>query len=664
MRWMILTLALGVAACDDAEPSETQARADAEWPSDAAGGGPDGTTDAAPAPGDAGPSDPPDAEAGEPTGCAVDFVWDPRTATALETFPDDYYTDEDPDTATGLRPYLGPDRALWLGSIPGRYGANYRQIERLDGWGTSAGVILRFSGPVAPPEGAIRFVGARGESADDAYDVPFEIQRVDDGATLILWPMAPLAPATRHAVVVSAAIEAADGGCVSPSAGLAAALAGEAPFERIGARFEQALAWTGVAADEAVAVAAFTTQSIADESVRIAADIAARSFAWSAPASCVETPAYRICDRPFGAADYRGPDGVVAGSEPVSAYELEVRAWLPPGPPEPRPVAIFGHGLGVDREQAVIVAEWLSRAGIITVAIDAPAHGRHPTATPGSTELEQVTTFFGIDLRNQTLDALVLRDHFRQATYDKLQLLRLLREAPDLDGDGEPDVDPARLAYFGGSLGGIMGPELLSLSPDLSAALLTVPGGRVASIISDGPTFSVIVRAMTPVGTRPGDVARLFPLIQTLIERGDAVNYGPHVLRDRLPGAGATPPHLLVNMAIDDSIIPNVSTRALARALAVPHVPPILQDIGGVPIAPPAPLSSNLDDGRTTAGLFQFDRGVRTPEQGVERADHDVAITAEGIAQTNRFFETWAATGVPEIIDPYEVLGTPPLPAP
>ncbi len=64
--------------------------------------------------------------------------------------------------------------------------------------------------------------------------------------------------------------------------------------------------------------------------------------------------------------------------------------------------------------------------------------------------------------------------------------------------------------------------------------------------------LETLVRAMTPPGTTPGEIARIFPLIQTLIERGEAANYGPHVLHDRLPGAGDHPAHLLFNMAIED----------------------------------------------------------------------------------------------------------------
>ncbi len=653
----MLTLVLALAGCDDGggASTETEALADV-GASDGAAQAPDARQQDERSP-DEGSPDAAPADAGVVPACAVSFVWDPRTATALETFPDDYYTREDPSTATGLRPYLGPDLAPWLESIPGNYDETYRQVETLDGWGTTAGVILRFSGPVAmPPEGAIRFVG---EGTGSPSEVPFEIQSIDDGATLILWPMVPLRPAARHAVVVSRALTAADGGCVAPSTGLVDALAGVAPLDRIGARLNEALEWTGDAADGVVAAAAFTTQTIVDESVAIAGDIAGRPYTWSVPPTCVDAADYRVCDGAFVAQDYRSANGVIAGSTPVVEYELQVRAWVPHGPPSPRPVVVFGHGLGVDRDQAELIAGWVTPLNLITVAIDAPVHGRHPTATPGSAEITQVSDFFGIDIVERRLDALVLRDHFREATYDKLQLIRLLVDAPDLDGDGAADVDPERLAYFGASLGGIMGAELLALSPDVSASLLTVPGARVASIISDGPIFSVIVRAMTPPGTPPSEIARIFPMVQTLIERGDAANYGPHVLRDRLPGAGAAAPQLLVNMAIDDSIVPNVSTRALARALGVPHVPPVLQPVGIVPLASEAPISGNLDDGRTTAGLFQYDRGMREPGGPVERADHDLAVTTEGVLQTTHFLESWATTGLAEIINPYDVLGTP-----
>lgn len=657
---------LGSAACDASPatdaPDVDAAAPDARGP-DAAGldaSPPDATgPDAAP-PDAAGPDAAPS--------CPVQFAYDPLAGAALQTFPDDFYTRPDPGTPTGLRPSMAPELAPWLPAIVGGYESVFRQLETLDGWGTTAGVILRFTGPVASadlPERALRLVSLAG---DVATDVPFEIRTADDGATLILWPMVPLAPATRHGVVVTRALRTPDGGCVDPSPTFDVLLEPEPALDPrlapLAPRYRALLDRTATAVEDFVGGTVFTTQSIVETSLAIAADVNTRRVGWTTPPTCRDEPLFRICDGVFTAADYR-VDEVVAGTTPTRMYDLPVRAFLPPPTPEPsgpRPTVLFGHGLGSDRGQAAALAEFAAPLGLITVAIDAPAHGQHPTAE-GDADIVRIAGFFGIDILEQSLDGLRLRDHWRQATYDKLQLVRLLLDDGDLDGDALPDVEPERLAYLGVSLGGIMGPELLALSPAVGLGVLSVPGGRVASIISDGPTFSVLVRAMTPPGTPPGEVARFFPVLQTLIERGDAANYAPHVLRDRLPGAGDRAPHLLFDMALDDAIVPNVCNRALARALGIPHIPPVLQPVGIVPVLDGAPVRGNLDDGRTTAGLFQFDRVVERPGEPVVRAEHDnLAKSTEGLLQATHFLQTWVDTGLAEIIDPYAVLETPPLP--
>jgi dienelactone hydrolase len=469
-------------------------------------------------------------------------------------------------------------------------------------------------------------------------------------------------------VLVTEALRAVDGACIAPSPTLRALLAGDdrgAPaLAGLPDRYAELLTRAGVPPEAVVGGTVFTTQSIVEDSVAIAEDIRGRAPTWGTPPTCVDAPAYRVCDGVFAAADYL--EGLQAGFGPSPRpYDLPVRAYLPLATaeaPTPRPTVIFGHGLGSDRGQAAALAEFAVPLGMNVVSIDAPAHGDHPTAE-GDSDIQRLAGFFGIDILEQRLDGLTLRDHWRQATYDKLQLVRLLALQGDLDADGVSDVDSEHIAYLGVSLGGIMGAELLALSPDVGLGVLSVPGGRVASIISDGPTFSILVRAMTPPGTPPGEVARFFPVLQTLIERGDAANYAPHVLGDRLPGAGDRAPHVLMAMAIDDTIVPNVCNRALARALGAPHVPPVLQTIGVVPLAEAAPVSGNRNDGRTTAGVFQFDRVAERPGEAPVRAEHDnLAKSVEGVLQATHFMETWITRGVPEIVDPYAELGTPPLP--
>ena len=98
---------------------------------------------------------------------------------------------------------------------------------------------------------------------------------------------------------------------------------------------------------------------------------------------------------------------------------------------------------------------------------------------------------------------------------------------------------------------------------------------------------------------------------------------------------------------------------AAARALGVAHVPPVAEPVELLEVTGTAPVSGNLDG--TTAGFFQLDRISDGDE--VEESNHDNAsLGTEGAEQAIHFFMTWLESGTPEIIDPYAVLGTPPLP--
>jgi hypothetical protein len=98
----------------------------------------------------------------------------------------------------------------------------------------------------------------------------------------------------------------------------------------------------------------------------------------------------------------------------------------------------------------------------------------------------------------------------------------------------------------------------------------------------------------------------------------------------------------------------------LARALRLPHVPPVLQEVGLLEVSGPAPLTGNADG--ITAGLFQYDR-VRMSQNGRPvAASHDNAFGMEPITQMFTFLSSWAADGTPTLIDPYTELETPPLP--
>jgi hypothetical protein len=168
---------------------------------------------------------------------------------------------------------------------------------------------------------------------------------------------------------------------------------------------------------------------------------------------------------------------------------------------------------------------------------------------------------------------------------------------------------------------------------------------------------------MQPQDAVEGDVRRFFPVLQTLIERGDSSNYARYVTGKRLDIGGARHPQLLLNFALNDDTVPPGCNRSIARALGAPHLDKILEPIGIIPLGGGGPITGNVDDGKVTAGVFQFDR-VTKDDGTVQVAKHsNVARSPEGIEQTKTFLQTWLDTGIATIVDPYVVLSTPALPA-
>jgi len=114
---------------------------------------------------------------------------------------------------------------------------------------------------------------------------------------------------------------------------------------------------------------------------------------------------------------------------------------------------------------------------------------------------------------------------------------------------------------------------------------------------------------------------------------------------------------VLLAMAYEDETIPQSATHALTRAIGVPVVQPVVEDPLVVDSIP-APVQSNLVG--VTGGVFQFDRIRLTESSEPERAKHNnTPYSYEATFQTAHFFSTWLDSGTPEIINPFQALGTP-----
>lgn len=296
---------------------------------------------------------------------------------------------------------------------------------------------------------------------------------------------------------------------------------------------------------------------------------------------------------------------------PIATNQVYFNALLPtaPKPGAGYPVVVFGHGFGDSRFGGpTAVAPVLARAGFATIAINAVGHGSGPESTVtfvnktgGSTTLTAGGRSLdlngdGVIESNEgcalvTPVALGTRDCFRQTVVDLMQLVRTIRLGLDLDGDGKPDLDPARIYYAGQSLGAIYGTMLMALEPAVRAAALNVGGATVADIARWSPSYRSLttdsLRLRLPpllnqgssynedyvlpdqpvkVTVVPGALAiqSVFETLEWLGMTGDPMAFAPHLKPSPLAGVPARP--VLMQFARADQTVPNPANSALVRA--------------------------------------------------------------------------------------------------
>lgn len=610
----------------------------------------------------------------EPVWCTgpATQLYDPFGAEELETFPDDLLTVEDPTSPTGLRLSVDPLVTPWVAKLPRIFAASAVEMTGLTGFGTNGAVVVRFDMPMAEfaaeTEGTAGTDGSLDNPAVMLFDletdpptrVPYTVTRSDRGATLIVQPLRPLRSGTRHGMVVTTALATVEGGCAAPSDVLKAVLtdtADDPRLARLAPRHAELLAAAGITPAEVSAATVFTTHRDLEVLAAVAADVQTRSYAWLERPSCELADAWRVCEGTFEAFDYRDDDRAILTPGAKAPWTLPVRIWLPIEQDAPAPVLFVGHGLGSDRHQAERLAAIWTPRGYAVVAMDALRHGDHPTAAGGDGSATAMD-FLGLKIRELRADGRHLAGNFNQTVVDRLQGLRLIRQAPDLDGDGTAELDVAHIAYYGVSLGGLLGPALASLDPELELAVWQVPGGHLTTFITDNEGLADVMPIIINLVGSQERFDRLMPVLQTAIDSADPSTWAPFVLRDRIGGGG--PLHLLVAVSTFDEVVPPATGRALARALGIPHVGPVFTPVDLIE-QQMAPIKANLWDGQATAGYTQLDRITNDDGVLVESRHASTPLSPEAQHQAQAFVDPWVAGEQPEVVDPYLDLGTPPL---
>jgi hypothetical protein len=389
----------------------------------------------------------------------------------------------------------------------------------------------------------------------------------------------------------------------------------------------------------------------------MAAEADGDPVSWGALEGCVERGGLLQCTVYTTVLDRRNADGLVdATVEPVES-PIPVTVWIPDnGSTGPYPVIMYGHGLGSRRTEGYIAAELMRDYNVAVVAMEAVAHGDHPSAEGGGDDYAAALGFLGLDLTSFSINPNLMQGNFDQTNLDRRRLLNLILSDPDFDGDGTPDFDPDQIGYLGVSLGAILGPQMLSVSPEVDGVLFTVGGSRLMSIVTDTEALNDFEGIIATLVGSKERFERLVPIAQHVVDPADSGVWSAHLLRDRWDDTPA--PHLLLQVGMDDEVVPKTSGAAMARALGLPHMRPVAES---VPLLTEVdgPLAGNGPDAATHA-FFQFDRvtdGART----VPAAHIATPTSPECQLQMERFLQGWLEEGTPEVINPYDELGTPEL---
>jgi pimeloyl-ACP methyl ester carboxylesterase len=612
-------------------------------------------------------------------------LYGPAASTSMTPYPSNRYAVPDATTATGLRLAIGPSTTA--DPLVSAIASTVTTLDELDGFSTLGGVAVNFTDDLDPAS-YTRDTNAYAAAGTPMALVDVDPSSPDQGAavglvpryissnddpnatgpefTLIAEPATPLRPKTMYAFVLSDAIKTTAGIPLVAAPDTVALLTADAEGD-YGASVRAALpvvqSSVGIDPSHVVLATVFTTETVFDAVLAVAADRrAAAPPTLSDTLTVTETGTgvggddrVRFAGH-FPAPDYRAakPDGhwhVGAGGMPAVTDVASLEFFLNFSDSTysgPRPVVIFQHGLGSDKDSTWGTTQRLASLNVAVIGIDAPEHGSRatPPFPPGQTDLVTASeNFFGIDLTDGGFDVAIARDNFRQMACDQLSMLRFIQTLGTLDvlpvgaPDGKPDIDPTRVLYLGHSFGSVMGATFNALAPEVRATVWNVGGAGLAMLFEDSGLFSLLTKSLEPPGLTKGELSRFFSTIQGIVDPGDAANYAPHVTMTGLPGVpNWQPKDVLIEEVIGDTIVPNSSAERYARAAGLAQVQTVAVPIGGLPTLP-APMTGNLPGG-ATGGIYQFTEADGAP------TDHGSLIfTNDAIAQYTTFFAGSLAGG-------------------
>lgn len=532
--------------------------------------------------------------------------------TCLLPWPSSAFLADDPSTATGVR------LNLEVGGMP--INVDGKPVDpaffnRFDGFPPSAPIVVGFATGVdganlphpdrpdeslSPSSPIVLIDMATGERAPFFAEIDQNVSLVEQ-RTLIIRPLIRLNPGARYAVGLRRSLKAPGGGeLTSPEAFVA--VRDGTPFEHPRLKRETfepvftALGTAGVPREDLVLAWDFVTASddfltedllsMRDAAVTAIGTAGANLTFTTEPfggnpnlvskafKGTFTSPDFLTDDEEIESILRRGPDGLPQASGMRDANYAAIIPKCAETAQLPLPTIVFGHGLFGS------AADYIDDGFLQTVANQLCFN-----IVAGD--------FIGLTERQITVAALAANDlnkasgiteKLAQSVIDFIALENLvrgpMRQHAEFRRGGEDIIDPARVYYLGGSLGGIMGNVFMAYDPNITRGALGVPGGAWTMLFERSIAWSALKGAAQGSYADPLQYQTLILLLGAHFEPYDPITTAARVISDPLPNTPAK--QIMLYEAIGDCLVNNYSTETVVRTMGVPYVLPSVKEPWGL----------------------------------------------------------------------------------
>jgi hypothetical protein len=309
---------------------------------------------------------------------------------------------------------------------------------------------------------------------------------------------------------------------------------------------------------------------------------------------------------------------------------------------EPAPLVAFGHGQLGAKEQVLGFQPIAAQQNLATFALDWKGFASDDVVTV-------VTALSSGDLSNFR----AVPERMHQGTLNFLMAMRTLSVAANggaatplnevLERDcGGAMIDGGKRYYFGGSQGGILGASLMALTTDIERGLLAVPGQSYNLLLNRSVNFDPFAEQIYSLyNWNALDMQLNLALVQGLWDRAEPTGYSKYIRTNNLPG---TPPHeVLIQVSKADHQVTNLGAHIMARTIGgVVNLAPLIRDVWGIEV---------VNGAHTGSAMIEVDFGnpdppvTNIPHWGDTLRDpHGRATELRNIGDSlRRFYDTGVA---------------------